>query len=216
MDVRERVLQRLEELLAEADELRRNAQAWGYEGFWVDHPGYVKWSLSCLNVVEQVAGKDSQYYQTMIKNAKGGHHEYFVPFRAALQAVRDDYANGWLGDLKAFVAAEVFSDFLDMAEYLHSEGYHIPAASIAGAVLEDCLRRLHLKHVGPWQGDSSIAKLNTGLYTEGFYSNTQQQQVLAWGAIRNDADHGHFDRVDPNQVRLMIQGIRDFVAKYEG
>jgi len=95
-----------------------------------------------------------------------------------------------------------------MADHLHTNGYHIPAASIAGAVLEDSLRRLHLKRIGPWQGDSGITKLNDGLRKADVYSQSVWRQTQVWGDIRNDADHGHFEKVNADHVRLMAQGIR--------
>jgi hypothetical protein len=134
-----------------------------------------------------------------------------------LRQVREDYAKGYLRDLRELAAAEVFTDFLDMADHFLSAGYHpAAAASIGGAVLEDCLRRLHLKHIGPWQADSSISKLNDGLKKGDVYGQAVWRQIQVWSDIRNNADHGHFDKVDAGQVKHMISGIRDFIARHEG
>jgi hypothetical protein len=40
------------------------------------------------------------------------------------------------------VAAEVFTDFIEMAEHLLEQGYKDPAAVVAGSVLEEHLRQL--------------------------------------------------------------------------
>jgi len=123
---------------------------------------------------------------------------------------------GWQGDLSELDIADVSGDYLEMAQHLADKGHHIPAASVAGAVLEDFLRKLHIARIGPWKGESKLSRLNTNLYKAGVYGNPVQQQVTAWAALRNPADHGHFHQVDSAQVKLMIRGIRDFIAKYEG
>lgn len=123
---------------------------------------------------------------------------------------------GWLGDLSELSVADVSGDYLDMAEHLDSKGYHLPAAMVAGAVLEDFLRKLHITRIGPWQGDSSIGRLNEGLRKAGVYEQPVWRQIQVWGDIRNPADHGHFDKVDAGQVKLMVQWIREFIAKHEG
>ena len=54
-----------------------------------------------------------------------------------LRAAREDYANGYLFDIKQLIAAEVFDDLLEQAEHLLDAGYQEAAAVLAGAVLED-------------------------------------------------------------------------------
>jgi hypothetical protein len=46
-----------------------------------------------------------------------------------LSAARDDIEGGYLQKMETLVSAEVFSDFLDMAEHLLDNGYKDPAAS---------------------------------------------------------------------------------------
>ncbi len=212
MDVNEKILQRLDELLADAEALSRTQTGFPFS---VDAKRFTRWSLSCRRVAEQLAGRESGYYRTLEAHAVNCTSQHFIESRAALEALREDFAKGWL-DIRELVAAEVFTDFLDMAQHLHGNRYHHPAASIAGAVLEDSLRRLHLKHIGQWQGDSSISKLNDSLRKADVYGQATWRQIQAWGDIRNDADHGHFEKVDAGQVKLMVYGIRDFVAKHEG
>lgn len=44
------------------------------------------------------------------------------------------------------VSADIFSDFLDMASYLLSQGYKDPAAVMIGSILEEHLRKLCKKN----------------------------------------------------------------------
>ena len=212
MNEKERILQRLDELIAEAEAIvspegRVDAAAWD------------AWRVSILPLVAQLAGGSEYYTSFALRanwNRRTGERAWEPSMALAiLRRVRDDYAKGYLKDLRELAAAEVFGDFLDMADHLHTNGYHIPAASIAGAVLGDSLRRLHLKHIGQWKGDSSISKLNDALRKAEVYRQAMWRQIQAWGDIRNDADHGHFDKVDDQQVKLMVPGIRDFIARHE-
>jgi hypothetical protein len=207
------ILLRLGDLIAEASEMFRHSQV-------VVPALWDAWRVSALSVVAQLTGETSEYYTSLAVLAKLDQTPDRRPWSPQrpiniLKRVRDDYAKGYLRDLRELAAAEVFTDFLDMADYLHTKGYHIPAASLSGAVVEESLRRLHLKQVGPWQGDSSISKLNNGLYKADVYGLAVFRQVQVWGDIRNDADHGDFGKVDPGAVKAMVSGIRDFIAKHE-
>lgn len=51
-----------------------------------------------------------------------------------------------LFDVRSFVVAERFVDFLRSAKHLLENGFYILAASLAGAVLEDGLRKLCAKN----------------------------------------------------------------------
>jgi hypothetical protein len=62
--------------------------------------------------------------------------------RGTLQALRDDYESGYLQSVVELVHADIFADFLDMADYLIQQGYKDPAAVVAGSVLEEHLRKL--------------------------------------------------------------------------
>jgi len=48
------------------------------------------------------------------------------------------------------------------------------------------------------------------------YPLAKCREVQAWADIRNDADHGRFGKVEPDEVKRMIDGIGDFVAKHLG
>jgi hypothetical protein len=218
---KDRILHRLDELVEESDRLagthrpvQDNMHNRILDGY-VERGGFAAWHTSSLSLVGALVGPNSQYL-IQLRSFDSDYLPTFQRAQAIVRRVRDDYAKGYLKDLRELAAAEVFTDFLDMADHLHANGYCIAAASIAGAVLEDGLRRLHVKHIGPWEGDSSIAKLNDGLRKAGVYAQAMWRQIQAWGDIRNDGDHGHFDKVDAGQVKLMVSGVRDFIARHEG
>ena len=65
--------------------------------------------------------------------------------RGILIAAKEELIGGWFHTTRSLVAAELFSDFLQMAEHLLAEGYKDPAAVMAGGVLEEHLRQLSTK-----------------------------------------------------------------------
>jgi hypothetical protein len=220
MAVNDRILGQLDRLLEQAKQVEATSYLYHSEDEepyeLISGEACTEWLLSCVNMAERVAGRDSAYYKHLSSRQQfsASNPSTFTDARAAFRALREDYVNGLLVDFRELAAGEVFTDFLDMADHLSRNGYHVPAASLAGAVLEDALRRLHLRHIGQWSGDSSISKLNDALHKASVYPKPQWRQIQAWGDIRNDADHGHFDNVDAGQVGSMIPGIREFVVRY--
>ncbi len=128
-----------------------------------------------------------------------------------LQAIREDVANGYLADLRSLVAAEVFSDFLEMAEHLFNNGYHHAAASLAGAVLEDGLRReLTARGV---RATRNLESMNQLALDREIYGPLVYQQTKVWIDIRNDADHGNWDGVVAERVASMLRDLPGFLAR---
>ena len=224
MNLDQRISQALQRLVDQGKEVAATIQhaesrgdivAIGF-GPWVDAALYSAWVTSVLNLVGRVFGRDSDHYQHLLKyreNPSGLEH-MVAPVQGIVSAAKSDYDNGYLFDVKELAAAEVFGDILEMAAYLQKSGYHVAAASLSGGVLEDSLRRLHLKHIGKWAGDSNISKLNDGLHKQGVYAQPQWRQIQTWGDIRNDADHGNFASINAADVGRMIDGITDFVVRY--
>lgn len=75
------------------------------------------------------------------------------------------------------IEAEVFSDFLEMAQHLLDSGYKDPAASLAGAVLEDGLRRVGSAASVPFKKSDGLNVLNTALAKAGVYNRLAQSKV---------------------------------------
>ena len=215
MPVDEKIVDRLDAMIAEGERIRETWSSYP-DGAEYNRAPVVSWVLSALHMVELVAGRSSRYCSQMqrVPDLAEVEHGDFVVIAGALQALRDDYLNGLLVDPREIGAGEVFTDFLEMSERLLDNGYCVPASSLTGAVLEDELRRLHLRHVGKLDGESSITKLNDALRKTNVYTQPQWRQIQVWGDIRNEADHGHFDKVDPSAVKVMVLGVRDFIIKH--
>lgn len=123
---------------------------------------------------------------------------------------------------REIAAAEIFSDFLEMAEHLLEENYKDPAAVLVGSVLEEHLRKLCVKNSLPLEftnpkGDLKPKKadtLNSDLMTAGIYTKLDQKSVIAWLDLRNKAAHGHYSEYTKEQVALFLQSVRDFLTRF--
>lgn len=186
---------------------------------------------AAVGAVERCTGRTSTYYMQASQYASGVgkigtleslSERNLLRLTGVVQVVRRAVAEDYLQSAQELVRAEVFSDFLEMAEHLQEEGYKDPAAVVAGTVLEQHLRKLCLKHNLTIEATDTAGKLypkkaealNTELAGQKVYGKNEQKQVTAWLGIRNSAAHGKYGEYTHAQVDLLLQGIRGFLARY--
>ena len=173
---------------------------------------YHGWQVQALACIDDVTGPDSEYHKKFdLHTDMGGTTAAHIGV-GMLTALREDVANGYLRRTADLVAAEVFGDFLEMADHLLSAGYYVPAASLVGAVLEDGLRRLAAAKDLKVAPRDDISALNSRLASKDVYSDLIRKQVAFWAGIRNAADHGQFDQVKAPDVRDMHAGVARFLV----
>ncbi len=147
----------------------------------------------------------------------GVTNSYSVRFLVGiLKALRADYVAGYLNTIESLIHADVFADFLEMADHLLSQNYKDPAAVIIGSVLEEHLRKLCAKHGIPTMSGTSAKKadaLNAELTAANVYFKLDQKNVTAWLDLRNKAAHGHYAQYAQQQVELLSQSVRDFMTR---
>ena len=113
-------------------------------------------------------------------------------------------------DLRALLATELLGELLDQAKFLNAEGHHVAAASLAGAVLEDALRRLCRARGLSIPKRTDIARLNAELAGAGAYDTPTQRRIATLAAIRERAHHGQFAKVRREDVEEMVKWVRRF------
>jgi hypothetical protein len=186
-----------------------------------DQPKHVATELLTLMcaAVERLAPSSSQYVQTMRATLKtsGEVNAYNIPHVAGiLGALRTAYVAGYLETVAELIHADLFAGFLEMADYLLTEGYKDAAAVIVGSVLEEHLRQLCAKRSITTLAGSKQKKadaLNNELGSNGAYSKLDQKSVTAWLDMRNKAAHGHYGEYTKDQASLVLQCVRDFMAR---
>lgn len=146
----------------------------------------------------RLAPKDSEYEQqaqSIDKYNKMNTKDRSVELLGIAKSLRRDFHGGVISaSFAALVRAELFEDFLEMCDHLLSAGYKDPAAVVAGAVLEEHLRRLCMLNGISTQDNGKARKadsLNSDLAGKTIYSKLDQKSVTAWLDLRNKAAHGH-------------------------
>ncbi|MFN8002093.1 MAG: hypothetical protein U0X75_13875 [Acidobacteriota bacterium] len=134
-----------------------------------------------------------------------------------LKAMRADYVSGYFHTITELIHADIFGDFMEMADHLIEQGYKDPAAVITGSVLEEHLRKLCDKNsIAVLQPDGRPKKadaMNAELAGANVYSKLDQKNVTAWLDLRNKAAHGKYGEYTKEQVALLIQSVRDFITR---
>jgi hypothetical protein len=138
------------------------------------------------------------------------------------RALRGDHAAEALPQVEQSIRRAVFSDFLDMAARLLEESDHLHAATsagvLAGATLEEYLRTLaHGNAIATANSGGEPVKaesLNAELQGRGAYDLSEQNQVTVWLNLWNKADLGKRDEFTAEDVRRMIQGVRDLMIRH--
>lgn len=172
---------------------------------------------------------------SFIDRVYGSKHPHFVQFTekcaddflgdaeraiSILTAIRSEIAGGWLFTVKGLVAAELFSDFLDMSEHFLDTGYKDPAAVMVGSVLEEHLRQLCIKNSIPIEEDKDgrpvprkSDRLNAELAKAEVYTKLDQKLITAWLELRNNAAHGKYEAYTSEQVKQLLAGVTEFMAR---
>jgi hypothetical protein len=184
---------------------------------YLDYSLWAEWRNQSLSFLQRTLGGTDNY---SVEFAKHCDLRTVAPTNAGLgilRAVKQDLEGGHLARLPELVHADVFSDFIEMAEHLLATGYKDAAAVIGGSVLEEHLRLLCDKHgvtadagARPKKADT----MNADLVKAGVYDSNRQKIITAWQAIRNSAAHGKYDDYDRGDVQRFVGGLRDFIDRY--
>lgn len=192
----------------------------------VDHEFYEAASIA-QSVIHDTVGRNHPSMHALNEAVESADWEKIL---GACKAVLALYDEGALPSPKLRIAHEIEGDILDIAQSQAqiAEATNDPSlkqmslaisAFLAGAALEDALRRLCDADGLVYDPQrSTIAKLQAILYQPSksieVITQSENKQITAWGDIRNKADHGKFSEITQTEVVAMLMGIRSFVDKY--
>jgi hypothetical protein len=217
MALQAEVLKQIDAVLGQYRELRARSR---YDDC-SDQPAVSVTAVSTLmaDTINRFAPRGSQYIDSLksISMKFGVAYGRATPHIAGvLSALRSAYEAGYIQTVVELIHADVFTDFLEMAEYLLSEGYKDPAAVLIGSVLEEHLRQLCVKSEVAIIASGKTKKaeqLNTDLSGHGVYSKLDQKSVTAWLDLRNKAAHGKYNEYSKEQVTFLSESVRDFMTR---
>jgi len=184
------------------------------------------WVTRIGNVITKLYGTNSQHYKNYQSNLD---NKYFYNIHSSnwshvsviagiIQAVQHEFRNDLINNIRRILQADIFSDFLEMSEYLLNEGYKDAAAVIIGSVLEDSVRKLAnsngIDTIRPNGKPLTLEPLNIELGKTGIYDKLTQKQITSWGELRNKAAHGHYSEYQKEQVQMMLLFVQQFCGNY--
>lgn len=215
------VLAQIDQIISQYSEIDRKYPTLGD----ADTAEVAEFITSAVSLIDRIAGLNS-VYGAEVRAAiatYGTFYKYMIlpHVVGVLRSLRSAVASGYLATLQELVHADVFSDFLDMAEYLLGEGYKDPAAVLIGGVLEEHLHNLCLKTnisvvITDAKGNQHPKKadaMNSELAKSGVYGNPDQKNVTAWLDLRNKAAHGRYTEYTKGQIDPMLLGVREFTVR---
>ena len=194
-----------------------------------DHQGSTEWFEAAnlaLSVLHDTVGGNHPLISA-IRDALGKAD--YSRAVAAARAVTTLYASGGLTSPRLAIAHELEGDLLEIAQQqvqraeAAAQGeikmVHLGiAAFLAGAALEDGLRRLFDAHGLAYDAQrTSLAKLQAVLYQPAssiaVITASDNKQITAWGDVRNKADHGKLSELTHSEVLAMVIGVRGFLDR---
>jgi len=184
------------------------------------------WTSRVGHIIHQLAGKDSAYETTFRKAREvkpfsyihSNNYQQLCEIQGALKGLQSAFNAGLFQDLKLLLQADIFADFLEMAEHLLAEGYKDAAAVMIGGVLEDALRKLSqgegLSIVNDQGRPLTIEPMNVNLAKANVYPPLTKKQITSWADLRNNAAHGNYATYSGTHVKEMLMFVQRFSADY--
>ncbi len=176
---------------------------------------YANWRSQSLAFLTDLLGPDHIYTSEYKEKTKEFAYEESVNAgMGILQAVLEDIDQGFIETVRKLIAAELLSDLFEQAEHLLENGYKAPAASLAGAVLENGLRSIAHRNGIQVREKENLSTLNKKLADKEVYNRLVQRKVQVWTDVRNLADHGKFEEFSKDDVRGLIEGAQSFLGDH--
>lgn len=239
-ETRRKILERLDDLIRRGDALKveekwvepnrdpswiwpnGNPYAKGHRSIDMDWAALSEWRSSCVMFLERILPKRSSLTDVLEQMRKARPGESVLTWtKAQLRAIREEIDHGLLDELSDEIEAEIAANYMGQAEDLLGEATtqaYVPAAVLAGAVLERYLRELCAKQsppvdtVGANGKPKTLEPLIADLTKAGAFNATRAALLRGWAAIRNRAAHGEWDQFTREDVEGMVRGVRQVVG----
>ena len=186
--------------------------------------GFQRIQLGFTNLLRFMS-VDAESFGEMIQDVQSAEPKDIGRIHGMIAALQDDYNQGMLRNITEKIETNVVADFLTQAERLlknDKRGIHTygPAAVLAGAVLEDGLRRICDRQSPPISTNKrgghpkAMSILIDDLKKSNVFNELKAKQLRAWTDIRNAAAHGRFNEFERTDVAHLIPGVESFLAEY--
>ena len=219
MNTGDEMAERFRKLIEEGNAFREDFLN-GYRYKWYRYSGlntaYSRWKQDALQLVKGACGAQSRYYTELaaVESELSGKApgSVFSFFLNTLQKAQLDY-QGVSSASRAAYASDLMGDFLFRAESMAAKGHYISAATLAGAVLEDILRRLCEVHEVFCAENATLENINDKLFKAGVYDAVWHKETAQRISLRKTAELCYTDKITDTDVREMITWLREFIKR---
>ncbi|NVM76465.1 hypothetical protein FHW83_002260 [Duganella sp. SG902] len=174
----------------------------------IDEDLILGWCVKARHLISTICGKTSEHFKSFVEAEESQSYEdsptRFKRVVSVFLAAKEDFEGGYLVSYRNLVQSEVFANEIEQADELARGGYYLPAAVVAGVVLETALRDLCIQN-GIAIG--KLSKMNDDLAKVGQYNSLVHKQITALAGVRNSAAHGKTDEFQLEDVKAMIRDV---------
>ncbi|OGR68360.1 MAG: hypothetical protein A2081_02080 [Elusimicrobia bacterium GWC2_61_19] len=210
---------KLNDLIARGNAFREDFLT-GSRYRWYRHPApnadYAGWKNDCLLFVRKAFGGESRYYTELaaVENgnsmrAPGSVFSFFV---GTLRRAQTDLPAAH-GAARAASPTGLAEDLLGRAEDMVGKGHYVSAAALAGAVLEDLLRRLCAASGVFCAENATLENVNDRLLAAGVYNSAWHRETALRIGLRRTAEHCYIEKLNADNVSAMIAWLRGFSGR---
>jgi hypothetical protein len=231
----ESIRNRVDELIKMGEEMRSTVRVVKDNGgntfysktqYTWDSRLYASWITSCVALVDALAIAEGGLKKRTELLGKGDVTPATIDAKIGiLSSLAENIDQGLLRRIEVTIGVEISYDFMGQAEALLNEDGNlkhgfVPAAVLAGAVLEKNLRVLceqaspAIPTVKAGKGFKCMDALIDDLYQAKKVSLNFSKQLKAWAGLRNSAAHGRIGEFSKTDVERMITGVKDFVSEH--
>lgn len=213
MNLEEELIEKTDKLLKQGVDVLHSAGRYSVDD--ADKILFNKWRINSLSFIKSISiSKESHYLKIFEAQTNEEYHDNVRAGIGILEGIKNDIESGYLKKVESLVVADVFSDFLDMAEHLIANKYKDPAASLTGAVLEDGLRKIALNAGIKVTSKDDIPSLNQKISESQIYNKLKYSQIQSNKKIRDAADHGKFSEYNADDVKNFHVFVKQFLNEY--
>lgn len=181
----------------------------------------ISWKLSSMNLLKQVYGDDSDYYNKFCKVFPSHYEDDYIPGQYAKEFIvhalgilitaKEEYDFGFTDKISHILALELYDDILGQARQLLKKGFKDPAAILGRIIIEGKLKDLCEREKITYKEGEGASSLNEKLKDEGIFTLHQFKICRINIELGNNAAHGKFDKYAERDVERMIDYIEDFL-----
>jgi hypothetical protein len=208
------ILDRIDELILEGEQQWLEYEK--YSGVIKDPMRFTKWTTSCLNLLDKLSVTTNRFVTEFEECGKRGPGKKDVNLGASIgviKAAREEYVRGFAVEYHLSVSAAIFGDLLSQAEYILDKNYLQAAAVIAGGALEEGLKsRVRSSNIEIGPKDTILPVIHK-LKDADVLNDFEAKKLEGVGHIRNEAARGGEFSYKPDDVRSMVNQVRDTLSR---